>query len=190
MTDTPNQPLKVPGPWVRPIARIFHNGRPAIAQWAIYIAQHKRTTTPMHYAETRPIPVPPNRNFRLEWANERPVTTDCSGFAVICTDLAGVNVDPTRNVWDGAGNSTEFFTNPANKRLNISQIKPGDFAVYGPEGDEHIVVIVRAGRSPLVCSHGEEGDPSIYPLSVDTRTPRTFIRVNAFARRVNFPHKD
>lgn len=176
--------------WLGIITRITHNGRPAIAQWAIYVAAHKGTSTRMEYAEVRPVPLPPRRDYRLEWAGGRAVTTDCSGFALIATDLAGVNTDPTGNRWDGAGYSVQFFTNPANRHLALSEIRPGDFVVYGPEGDEHIAVIVRTKGEALVSSHGQPGDPSIYPLSLDQRTPRTFVRVNAYATRPNFPPKD
>ncbi len=175
--------------WIGAWSRITHNARPAIAQWAIYVAAHKDTTTRMAYEEVRPIPEPPRRDYRLEWGQGKVVTTDCSGFSLIVSDLAGVNVDPTGNRWDGAGYSVEFFTDPSNRHLSIGQIRPGDFVVYGPYGDEHIAVIVRSRGEALVCSHGHPGDPSIYPLADDTRLPRTFIRINSYARRANFPPK-
>jgi hypothetical protein len=170
-------------------AGIDHDAGPALAQWAMYWARHKKTTMPTNYDEIRPIPF---ARFWLApnlWFHKRTVVTDCSGSAEIQAALAGVNISPSGYPWDtGEGNSGSFWVHAIKRFTDIAELLPGDYAVYGFDGDEHISTIVAVKPEVMVVSHGMQGGPFIQPLSLDTR-PRTFIRINKRAKVVHFPPK-
>ena len=170
-------------------AHINHDGAPALAQWAIYWARHKTTTMPTQYAEVRPIPY---SRFWLSpqlWLKRHTVVTDCSGSTDIEAALAGVDINPAGFPWgSGEGNSSSFFNAAVKRFFDVKELRPGDYCAYGVGGDEHISTVVAVKPVPMVVSHGMPGGPFLQPLSLDTR-PRTFLRVNARAKRVQFPPK-
>jgi hypothetical protein len=166
-------------------AHIKHDGAPALAQWAIYWARHKTTTMPTQYAEVRPIPY---SRFWLSpqlWRRRHTVVTDCSGAGEIDASLAGVNKNPGGESW-GEGNSSSFYNSAIERFNDLKKLKVGNYVAYGAGGDEHLVVVVAMKPEPMVVSHGMPGGPFLQPLSLDTR-PRTFLRVNTRAKRVQFP---
>jgi hypothetical protein len=170
-------------------ARIDHNAGPAIAQWAMYWARHKKTTMPTDYDEVRPIPYARNWLSTKLWGNRHVVITDCSGSGDIVSALAGVDINPAGFAWgSGEGNSTSFFNNAIERFSDVAKLKPGDYVAYGPNGDAHLVTVVAVKPEVMVVSHGQPGGPFIQPLSLDTR-PRTFLRFNTRAKIVHFPPK-
>jgi hypothetical protein len=171
----------------RATAHIRHDAAPAIAQWAMYWSRHKHSSMPTGYAEIRPIPISRFFLSRVLWGNRHTVITDCSGSSEIDASLAGVDSNPGGEPW-GEGNSGSFYNHAQQRFTDVRKIKPGDYVAYGPNGDEHIAVIVAAKPVPMVVSHGMPGGPFLQPLSLDTR-PRTFLRVNTRAKRVRFPPK-
>jgi cell wall-associated NlpC family hydrolase len=115
----------------------------AVARWG---AAHQPS---IHYAETRPIPLPPAGTLPA-----LPLTTDCSGFATVCFRAAGAP-DPNGHGYDGQGFTGTLLTH--GRRVSTPQ--PGDVVVYGPRPGHHAAVVVKAGRDPLTVSHGSEAGP-------------------------------
>lgn len=189
-TDYPvKQPSIALRLWQAARAKVKHDAAPAIARWAIYWANHKTTTMCTHYDEVRPIPFARHWLSPKLWYARRCVSTDCSGAAEIVAALAGVNTSPSGYPWtSGTGNSGSFYVTAAKRFTDVRDLKVGDYAAYGIDGDEHISIIVAVKPEPMVVSHGRPGGPYLQPLSLDTR-PRTFLRVNTRARTVQFPPK-
>jgi len=170
-------------------AKVNHDAGPAIAQWAMYWARHKHSTMPTDYDEIRPIPFARNWLNTKLWGNRHVVITDCSGSSEISAALAGLDISPSGYPWaSGAGNSGSFWRSAIRRFTDIAELRPGDYAAYGPNGDEHISIVVAVKPVPMVVSHGQPGGPFIQPLRLDTR-PRTFLRVNTRAKAVRFPPK-
>ena len=125
----------------------------ATARWGVANASR------IHYAETRPIPLPA--------AGTLPplsLTTDCSGFVTICYRAAAAP-DPNGNGYSGAG-----FTGTLLQRgLRLTVPSPGDVVVYGGGTGHHAALIVSGGTDPLTVSHGSEAGPLLIRVSEERK---------------------
>jgi hypothetical protein len=97
-----------------------------------------------------------------------PFETDCSGFVTMMAKWGGAP-DPNGRGYDGYG-----FTGTLLDHLHYvdkQHARRGDLVVYGDGTGEHVVMLLQnVGEhdNPFVVSHGEEGGPSRYLLSVET----------------------
>lgn len=133
-------------------------------QWAV--AHHNQFT----YAEIRPWPVTPPRTL--------PITTDCSGFAEMMARWSGA-ADPSGAGFDGSGNTDTMLAH--SQHIPRAETQPGDFAVFGLNPSQHVVVLTQSaagGNGALCVSHGQQGDPVEVPLSEEiVAQPITFLRL-------------
>jgi hypothetical protein len=133
-------------------------------QWAV--AHHNQFT----YAEIRPWPITPPRTL--------PVTTDCSGFAEMMARWSGA-ADPSGAGFNGSGNTDTMLA--YSEHIPRAETQPGDFAVFGLNPSQHVVVLMQsaaAGNGAMCVSHGRQGDPVQVPLSEEiVAQPITFLRL-------------
>lgn len=104
------------------------------------------------YAEIRPIP--------SSLFGQPPVTTDCSGFSILCYKWAGLP-DPSGNGYDGSGNTGSLISH----MRRATTPTPGMLVFYGGTMGypQHVAVYVGSGK---VVSHGSPGDPSLDPVDL------------------------
>jgi len=126
-----------------------------------------------HYHAIRPLSYP-----TLVQAEHGAVSADCSFGCSILAKLAGAG-DPLGQHFTGWGNSSSMFAHC--QRITRQDLQIGDFAVFGPGGDEHAVCIRKPGADPVCWSHGQEKGPMFVPLSAEKRAhpgaPVTFLRL-------------
>ena len=145
------------------IAQIRQN-MVANCQWAV--AHHGQFT----YAEIRPYSIVPLRTV--------PVTLDCSSFATLMAMWSGA-ADPSGNGFNGRGNTDTMLAH--SQHIPRAETQPGDFAVFGLNPSQHVVVLIQSaagGDGALCVSHGRPGDPVEVPLSEEiVAQPITFLRL-------------
>jgi hypothetical protein len=102
-----------------------------------------------------------------------PITTDCSGFAEMMARWSGA-ADPSGAGFDGSGNTDTMLAH--SQHIPRAETQPGDFAVFGLNPSQHVVVLTQsaaAGNGAMCVSHGRQGDPvqggpnPYCPLDVD-----------------------
>lgn len=125
----------------------------AVARWG---AAHQPQ---VHYAETRPIPLPAAGELP-----HLPLTTDCSGFVTCCYRAADAP-DPNGANYSGQGYTGTLL---AHARM-VARPRPGDLVVFGPGNGHHVALVVKAGRDPLTVSHGSEAGPLLIRVSAERR---------------------
>jgi len=138
------------------------------------------------------------------WPIKWPVNCDCSAFCTFIAWLGGA-ADPNGLNFDHEGYTGTFLSHEEHIALwaknhagvNVEQVIPGDYVVYGPGTGEHIAFIVEVnGNDILTVSMGEQGDPSYvwvntpksnpHGYAVDGRQPQTFLR--SVTASVRTPH--
>jgi peptidoglycan hydrolase-like protein with peptidoglycan-binding domain len=122
-------------------------------QWAV------ANRDQISYGEVRPYPLTPPRTL--------PFTTDCSGFATMMARWSGA-ADPNGFEFNGYGNTDTMLAH--SPHISQDQTQPGDYVVFGLNPSVHCVVLVQsasAGDGALCVSHGQQGDPTEVPLSVE-----------------------
>lgn len=125
----------------------------------------------IHYAQIRPMP----HSLGL------PMTTDCSGFATVCSQAAKAP-DPNGNGYNGLGYTGTFLAHC--QHLSKAEAKPGDFVVYGNYPGEHVVILKEPGSvaDPMTISHGQEAGPIEVRNSVEIRAhgyaPAYYLRAH------------
>jgi hypothetical protein len=133
-------------------------------QWAV--AHHNQFV----YAEIRPWPITPPRTL--------PITTDCSGFAEMMARWSGA-ADPSGAGFDGSGNTDTMLAH--SPHIPRAETQPGDFAVFGLNPSQHVVVLTQSaagGNGAMCVSHGRPGDPVQVPFSEEiVAEPITFLRL-------------
>ena len=133
-------------------------------QWAV---AHRSQFT---YAEIRPYSVVPPRTA--------PVTLDCSSFATLMAMWSGA-ADPSGNGFNGHGNTDTMLAH--SQHIPRAETQPGDFAVFGLNPSQHVVVLIQSaagGNGALCVSHGRQGDPVQVALSGEiVAQPITFLRL-------------
>lgn len=131
-------------------------------------------TGQIHYREVRPLP-----QAKQGVLPRLPFTTDCSGFATMAYQYAGLPNPNGTTYASGQGYTGTLLAHAqgAGKILtDVSKALPGDLIVYGPGTGEHVAVIVEAGHDPLTVSHGQEAEPSYVRVSADGRQPQRICR--------------
>ena len=156
--------MTLPAP--RWFSNLTRDGRGAFALWAFWSVQNKGKFV---YTFSRPLELVEHETSVIH--------ADCSWFVKLLAHWTGLENDPTFTTWGGWGNSTNIYTSPRNRVIPRWRIARGDLAVYGHNGSEHVAVIYRGGFNPLMIGDGEQGDPTLHPLSLDNRTPRYFVRI-------------
>lgn len=110
------------------------------------------------------------------------IAMDCSEAVTQLYHWCGLK-DPNGLGFDGAGNSGQMWHHLTHRYTNPSNAHPGALGVYGPEGDEHVVMVIEHdAHNPLLFSHGSE----IGPLAITLRNeagahqgqPFTFLDVS------------
>lgn len=129
--------IEPPDPWRKNIV--------AAMKWAL---KHEPR---IHYKQVRPFNPNAIKNRTL------PITTDCSGSTTMLYRAAG-RPDPNGAAYNGTGYTGTLRAHTP-KRQHVADCKPGDFIVYGGGNGAHVVVVLKAGRDPLVWSHGQEAGP-------------------------------
>ena len=104
----------------------------------------------IHYAQIRPIPA-----HALAHPHELPITTDCSGFAILAYKWAGAP-DPSGNEYNGHG----FTGDMMRHGHEVQQPKPGDLIIFGAYPGRHVTIYLPTWHGAWVtCSHGQEIGP-------------------------------
>jgi hypothetical protein len=127
-----------------------------------------RNNARIHYAQTRPID-------GIGEPRKLPLSTDCSGFVTDCYAWAGAP-DPNGRRYDGLGYTGTLLAHC--RHIRAAALQLGDLVVFGPGTGEHVVVVVRLGRDPLVVGHGGEAGPVLVRLSKAVafhRSPVTYL---------------
>ena len=138
---------------------------PPVAAAALIYRHDEQTSHDMHYSETRPIVL-----ARLPAV---PPVCDCLRFATQCFWDAQ-RPDPNGDGYDGSGNTQTLLAHGS--QVATSAVQPGDLVFYGVWGSTtdpaHVAVAIGKGE---VVSMGQEGDPSIHPVSY-----RTVVEVRSY----------
>jgi hypothetical protein len=104
----------------------------------------------IHYLQERPFNPNAIRDRKL------PLSADCSATTTQLYRAAG-RPDPNGRDYDGSGyTGTLRLATPSTR---LEDVKPGDFIIYGRGSGVHVVVVYKAGKDPLVWSHGQERGP-------------------------------
>mgnify|MGYP006267883863 CR=1 FL=1 len=118
-----------------------------------------------------------------------PVFADCSAAVTLWYNWAGAP-DPNGQKYNHTGYTGTLLAH--GKKIDRTEVKPGDVIVYGPGTGEHaaLIVEVHANGDILTVSHGQQTDPSYVWCGIpkgpvtgfpsDTRVP-TFLRFNTNA---------
>lgn len=107
---------------------------------------------------------------------------DCSESVSFLYFTSGLG-DPNGMNFDGYGNSGAMWSHLTNRYTNPADAHPGALGVYGPEGDEHVVMALEGGSDdPWLFSHGSEIGPLKIRLSDESDAhrgqPFTFLDVS------------
>lgn len=100
------------------------------------------------------------------------ISCDCSESSTLIARLSGAK-DPNGLGYNGQGYTGTILNGPA---ISKSQLRPGDFVVFGGGTGHHVCVVLAAGSDPLLFSHGQEKGPIPIRLSVEARFQPTPIR--------------
>ena len=116
----------------------------------------------IHYLQRRPMRLPEMRARML------PLSIDCSESTTGAYYAAGA-LDPNGNKYDGTG-YTGTIRAHLPTRAHVALCRIGDPIVYGEGTGSHVVMVFKAGRDPLVFSHGQEAGPLLNRHSVQLAT--------------------
>lgn len=147
---------------------------------ARYMQQHAAL---IHYQQRRPMELPHLGfdNVQGRFRGGLTVSADCSEMVTALFKWAGCH-DPNGDNYDGAGWSGGMYAYLRGHYTNPAQAHPGALGVYGPGGDEHVIMVIEHdNHDPLVFSHGSEIGPLILRLSNESAAhsgqPFTFLDV-------------
>jgi len=150
--------------------------RQAIVEWAKWLKDHSHQ---MNYTEG---------NQRMSaigvWPPKFPINCDCSAFVTLCFWLAGAD-DPNGLGYNHTGYTGTLLSHGL--EIPLQQVEAGDVIVYGPGTGWHTALIIQGGANPLTISMGQQGDPSIVPVSADGRQPQRYLRFKTEAKTVRTP---
>jgi hypothetical protein len=91
-----------------------------------------------------------------------PARMDSGAFVTWCYWQAGAP-DPNGNHYDGTGYTGTLLRNM--RHIRESAVTPGDLVVWGRAPGEHVALVVRAGKDPLLASQGNEAGPKLVTFS-------------------------
>jgi hypothetical protein len=139
----------------------------------------------IHYEQRRPMELPKlgYANVQGRFRSGLSVSADCSEMVTAVYKWAGCK-DPNGDNYDGAGWSGAMYAHLVHRYTNPSGAHPGAIGVYGPSGDEHVIMVLEHdNHDPLVFSHGSEIGPLILRLSNESAAhrgqPFTFLDVGS-----------
>lgn len=109
----------------------------------------------IHYLQRRPMHVDQVKNHQL------PMWSDCSESTTELFRAVGLP-DPNNNGYNGSG-FTGTLRRTSNRK-SFSDLKPGDYIVYGGGSGSHVVMVYkkRLAGGYWVFSHGQESGPKLY----------------------------
>lgn len=134
----------------------------------------------IHYGQKRPMTT---RNLREQqladlFKARKTITMDCSESVTLLCRLAGL-ADPNGKNYSGYGftgdmlDHLKHYTRPASADV-------GALVIFGPSPGDHVCMVRKKGRDPLLFSHGQERGPFYVHLSDEKkahRPPVTFLAV-------------
>lgn len=111
------------------------------------------------------------------------IAMDCSEAVTELYRWCGLK-DPNGLGFDGFGNSGQMWHHLAHRYTDPGDAHPGALGVYGPEGDEHVVMVIEHdAHNPLLFSHGSEIGPLAITLHNEAGAhqgqPFTFLDVSS-----------
>jgi hypothetical protein len=135
------------------------------------------------YLARRPMTVPQMglSGVQRRLSSGERIAMDCSEAVTAMYKWAGLK-DPNGLGYDGAGNSGDMWHHLTHHYTNPNNAHPGALGVYGPQGDEHVVMVIKHdAHDPILFSHGSEIGPLRISLSDENGAhrgqPFTFLDV-------------
>lgn len=125
-----------------------------VVQVALAAVAREKAQGAYNYGPVRPYP--------SSLFGPAPITTDCSGFAILCYKDARAP-DPNGTSFDGTGSTYTLIA----KGTSVSIPQPGDLVFYNVPGDtqpspNHVNVYVGNAQC---CNMGSQGEPAIVPMN-------------------------
>lgn len=141
-----------------------------------------RNTGKVHYQQYRPMRT---RNINTMDELKRAlsgggITMDCSESVTLICHIAKMR-DPNNMRYGGYGYTGTILNYCKPHFTAVDQLHVGSLVVFGPGAGDHVCMVRREGRDPLLFSHGGEYDPKYIRLSVIRRylrRPVTFCSIN------------
>ena len=134
----------------------------------------------IHYKQIRPMPTLDFTEQELadHFKAKKTISMDCSESVTMLCRLAGL-ADPNGNGYNGQGftgtmlNHLKHYSSPLSADV-------GALVVFGPGTGDHVCMVRKRGRDPLLFSHGTERGPFYIHLSDEKRAqhpPTTFLSI-------------
>ncbi len=134
----------------------------------------------IHYVQKRPMST--SRYTEQELADrfkqKKTISMDCSESVTLLCHLAGL-ADPNGNDYNGTG-FTGTMLNHLNHYTSPLSAGVGALVVFGPGDGDHVCMVRKQGRDPLLFSHGTERGPWFIHLSEEKKfqhAPTTFLSI-------------
>ena len=134
----------------------------------------------VHYKQIRPMPTRTLLEQQLAdlFAAKKTITMDCSESVTLICRLAGLD-DPNGNGYNGRGFTGTLLDNLKHYTSPLAA-DVGALVVFGPGTGDHVCMVRKRGRDPLLFSHGMERGPFYVHLSDERRVqkpPVTFLSI-------------
>jgi hypothetical protein len=111
------------------------------------------------------------------------IAFDCAGSVFCIYKWAGLKSPAGPGHPVGEVNSGDMYAYLTHRYTNPAEAHAGALVVYGPDGDEHVCMVMQAGLNPMLFSHGSEIGPLFIALNDETAAhlgqPRTFLDVSS-----------
>ncbi len=134
----------------------------------------------IHYGQRRPMVTKKFLEQQLvDWFKaKKQITMDCSESCTLLCRLAGL-ADPNGLNYNGNGFTGTMLAN-LKHYSNPAAADVGALVVFGPGEGDHVCMVRKKGRDPLLFSHGTERGPFFVHFSDERkahRPPVTFLSV-------------
>ena len=134
----------------------------------------------IHYKQIRPMTTRVLTEQQLVdlFAAKKTISMDCSESVTLICRLAGL-ADPNGLAYNGRGftgtmlDHLKHYTSPVAADV-------GALVVFGPGEGDHVCMVRKRGKDPLLFSHGQERGPFYVHLSDERRAqkpPTTFLSI-------------
>jgi len=123
-----------------------------------YLVNH---TGKVHYRQSRPMStrwINTMDELRKAIARSGGITCDCSESVTLICHIAGMN-DPNGFKYNGYGYTGTILNYCKPHYTDPSKANIGALVVCGPGAGDHVMMVRRPGKDPLLFSHGGEYDP-------------------------------
>jgi hypothetical protein len=148
------------------MAKLTQKQRNAVVSYCKVFNAHQ---SQIGYEQVRPFPIVAGPTLiELLDKSEDFNDWDCSGSTVEIFHCAGLQ-DPTGFNFAGLGNTStmlghlKHYTDP-------SRAQPGALVIFGADlglGNQHVAIVVEAGKDPELFSHGSANKALLLPLSAE-----------------------